>query len=253
MTYCSQCDLVHGEEHRFCQVCGQLLKRSHAGGRACARCGAPILSGQKFCTDCGLPLRVVPAGREGAAAARAPVFYPRGAEARASKRRHPFMGLVVLTLLLVSGLVLYWTGKRIYYFAKSWTGETEAPSVIQPRDALKPEVERLAEKIRSAHLNKDIHKWLGCYTTNYPNLGQLENSILELWKNHDIKEVSYRIADVRRLGDRQASALLVWSLQIYDHRHQDYQLLRQSYRVTLVRDNGDWKIRDSKEEVEPKV
>ncbi len=253
MTYCSQCDLVHGEEHRFCQVCGQLLKRSNAGTRACARCGAPILSGQKFCTDCGLPLRVVPAGREGATAPRAPVFYPRGSESRATRKRRPFMGLVVLALLLVCGVVLYWTGKKVYNFVQTWTGESQTPSIAQPRDGLKPEVERLAEKIRSAHLNKDIHKWLGCYTSNYPKLGQLENSILELWKNHDIKEVSYRITDVRRLGDRKASAVLIWSLQIYDHQNHDYQLLRQNYRVTLVKTNGDWKIRESKAEVEPKA
>jgi hypothetical protein len=250
MTYCSHCDLVHGEEHRFCQVCGQLLKRTQAGVRPCARCGAHTLPGQKFCTDCGLPLRVLPAGREEKAAPRSPLFYPRGPENRSSRRqRQPLRALVVLALFLVAGLTLYWGGKKAYtYLAGAWSGRPPEIPITTPRDNLKPTVERLAERIRSAHLNKDIHKWLSCYTSNYPNLGQLENSILELWKNNDVKEVSYRINDVRPLGERQASALVTWSIQIYDLRHHDYQLLRQTYRVTLEKVNGDWKILDSKEE-----
>jgi predicted nucleic acid-binding Zn ribbon protein len=255
MTYCSHCDLVHGEDHRFCQVCGQLLKRSHTGVRPCARCGAHTLPGQKFCTDCGLPLRVLPAGREEEAAPRSPLFYPRSPETRTPRRqRRPLMALFVIVLLLGVGLVLFWTGKKAAtYLARTWSGPSQEVPVTRPPDSLKPEVERLAERIRSAHLNKDIHKWLGCYTSNYPKLGQLENSILELWKNHDIKEVSYRISDVQRQGERQASAVVVWSFQIYDHQNRDYQLLRQSYRITLEKANGDWKIQDSKEENEPKA
>jgi hypothetical protein len=254
MTYCSHCDLVHGEEHRFCQVCGQLLKRSHAGVRACARCGAPTLPGQKFCTDCGLPLRVMPTARGEEAAPRAPLFYPRGPETRTSRRRRPLLAFVAIVLLLVVGWGLYWVGKKAAaYVAQTWSGPSQDIPISKPPDSLKPEVEKLAERIRAAHLNKDIHKWLGCYASNYPQLGQLENSILELWKNHDVKEVSYRINNVERLGERRASALVVWSFQIYDHRHHDYQLLRQSYRITLEKTNGDWKIRESKEEAEPKA
>jgi hypothetical protein len=255
MTYCSHCDLVHGEEHRFCQVCGQLLKRSHPGVRPCARCGAHTLPGQKFCVDCGLPLRVMPAGREEEAVPRSPLFYPRGPETRSpQRRRRPFMAILGIILLLIVGLTFYWASKKVVtYIASSWSGKTQELPVTTTKDNLKPDVERLAERIRSAHLNKDINKWLSCYASSYPKLGQLENSILELWKNHDVKEVSYRISNVQRQGDRQATAVIVWSFQIYDQRSHDYQLLRQAYRVTLEKTNGDWKIKDSKEEVEPKA
>jgi hypothetical protein len=256
MTYCSHCDLVHGEEHRFCQVCGQLLKRSHPGVRPCARCGNHTLPGQKFCTDCGLPLRVMPAGREEEPMPRSPLFYPRNPEPRPSsrRRRRPLMAILAIVALLAAGLTLYWASKKaVAFLASAWSGKTQELPVTTPPDNLKPEVERLAERIRSAHLNKDINKWLGCYASTYPKLGQLENSILELWRNHDIKEVSYRITNVQRLGERQASAVVVWSFQVYDQRTHDYQLLRQTYRITLEKTNGDWKIRDSKEEAEPKV
>ena len=65
MPYCDQCQLIHGEEHRFCQRCGQLLKSSRsAAGRGCARCGTITFPGQKFCTECGLPLRTARVNRE---------------------------------------------------------------------------------------------------------------------------------------------------------------------------------------------
>jgi SulP family sulfate permease len=56
--YCDQCQLIHGEGHRFCQRCGQLLKSPRrAAGRGCARCGTPTFQGQKFCNECGRSLR----------------------------------------------------------------------------------------------------------------------------------------------------------------------------------------------------
>jgi len=187
---------------------------------------------------------------------RSPLFYPRGPETRSPKRRQrrPLMAILGIILLLVVGVTLYWAGKKaVTSLASSWSGKTQELPVTTAKDNLKPEVERLAERIRSAHLNKDINKWLSCYASGYPKLGQLENSILELWKNHDVKEVSYRISNVHPLADNQASAVIVWSFQVYDQRSHDYQLLRQSYKVTLEKTSGDWKIKESKEEVEPKA
>ena len=162
--------------------------------------------------------------------------------------------VLVIALFCVAGLFLYVAGKKaVTYVASTLSGKSPEIPTITSTESLKPAVERMAERIRSAHLNKDIHKWLSCYTSNYPNLGQLENSILELWKNNDIKEVSYRINNVQPQGENKASALLTWSFQIYDHRNRDYQLLRQTYRVTMEKVNGDWKIRDSQEEIDGKV
>jgi hypothetical protein len=164
------------------------------------------------------------------------------------------MAILGIVLLLIAVYGLYLTGKwATTKVASSFFGKTQELPVATPTDNLKPEVERLAERIRSAHLNKDINKWLSCYASNYPKLGQLENSILELWKNHDVKEVSYRISNVQRLGDDQASAVVVWSFQVYDQRSHDYQLLRQAYQITMEKRNGEWKITGSKEAVEPKA
>jgi hypothetical protein len=135
-----------------------------------------------------------------------------------------------------------------------WRQLTKGPSAPPfpvapaPQEDLRREVERLAERIRAAHLSKDINKWLNCYSPSYPDLGRLESQILELWKNYDIKEVTYRISEVERRGDRQAAALLVWNIQVYDQRTHDYMLLRPAYKVTLVKVGDGWKILESQEE-----
>lgn len=247
MPYCSQCQLVHGEEHRFCQRCGQLLKGSQAGsGRPCPRCGTLTYGGQKFCIDCGLPLRVAAVGREEESPqARPPLFYPRDQEPRRARRSHrrprlaiAFLGVI---LILVAGLYVW---RKLPPRAPV----THAPTVSTPQDNLRLEVEKVAEKIRAAHLNKDINKWLICYNAAYPNLGHLEHQILELWKNYDIKEVSYRIANVQRLAQNQISADITWNIQLYEQRTHDYTLVRQGYKIVLEKSEGLWKIRDSKEE-----
>ena len=112
MPYCNQCQLIHGEEHRFCQRCGQLLKGSPTtAARPCARCGTLIWPGQKFCTECGLPLRVARVNQEEEEApSRPPLFYPRRPETMARRRqRRPgrFLSLIVLALLVVGGIYLW--------------------------------------------------------------------------------------------------------------------------------------------------
>jgi hypothetical protein len=247
MPYCSQCQIIHGEEHRFCQRCGQLLKgHQNASARPCARCGSLTFPGQKFCTECGLPLRMARVAQEEEPMPdRPPLFYPRRSEP--ARRRSPrrlgrivsFIGIVIVAL----GALYVWR-----QLPASVPGKDRVAPVAAPQDDLRREVEKVSEKIRAAHLNKDINKWTSCYSPAYPNLGRLEGKMLELWKNYDIKEVSYRISNVQNLGNKQVSADLVWNIQVYDHRTHDYTLVRQNYKIILERGSQGWQIRDSKEE-----
>jgi len=249
MPYCNQCQLVHGEEHRFCQRCGQLLKGSQAAAtHACARCGSLTFPGQRFCTECGLPLRVARhAPEEEAPPPRPPLFYPRRAEGPKvgrSRSRRPGRALGTLIVLLLIVLATTYLWRQL----PARGPVVRTPATSAPQEDLRREVEKLAEKIRAAHLNKDINKWLSCYNPAYPNLGGLESQVLEIWKNYDVKDVSYRISNVQRLADNKASADLVWNIQVFDHRTHDYSLLRPSYKITLERSGNEWKILDSREE-----
>ncbi len=245
MPYCSQCEILHGEEHRFCQRCGQLLKRA-LGSQSppCARCGTPTVAGQKFCVECGLPLKLMPSPRdEYQPEARPPLFYPRQEGRLTKRRRRP--GLTLSLIILAGVVVLFYGGFRLVFRSPA---TPRMPVSVAPQDDLEREVKRLAEKVRAAHLSKDINKWLTCYAPNYPDLGRLESQILELWKNYDVKDVSYRISNLEKKGDRQATGLIVWNIQLYDQRTHDYTLLRPAYRVTLERYGDGWKIQDSREE-----
>ncbi|MCL4504362.1 MAG: zinc ribbon domain-containing protein [Deltaproteobacteria bacterium] len=249
MPYCDQCQIIHGEEHRFCQRCGQLLKSARAAsGRGCARCGSPTFPGQKFCTECGLPLRVarVSQQEEEYEAERPPLFYPRRTEPMPRRRsRRPSR---ILSMLGVFALVVVVWVVWSKLPARAPINRGPANVVTAPQDDVKREVEQISERIRAAHLNKDINKWLACYSSSYPNLGHLENRMLEMWKNYDIKEVNYRISNVQRLSDTQVAADIVWNIQIYDQRTHDYTLIRTAYKTILEKGPGGWKIKDSKEE-----
>ena len=159
---------------------------------------------------------------------------------RRQRRPGRFLSLIALALLVVGGIFLW----RLLP-TRVAIDRVETKTALQ--DDLRSEVEKISEKIRSAHLNKDINKWLGCYHSAYPNLGRVENQMLELWKNYDIKEVNYRISNVQRVSDKEATADIVWNIQLYDHRTHDYTLVRQKYQTVLEKGPGGWKIRDSKE------
>lgn len=189
----------------------------------------------------------MPPGREEepVSRGRASVFYPRSSELRPQRpARRP--GRAVISLGVIALVIV-----AAFYGWRQLSRPPVTPSfpvAPAPQEDLRREVERLAERIRAAHLSKDINKWLHCYSPSYPDLGRLENQILELWRNYDIKEVTYRISEVERQGDRQASALLVWNLQVYDQRTHDYMLLRPAYKVTLVKAGDGWKIQETQEE-----
>jgi len=145
---------------------------------------------------------------------------------RRQRRPGRFLSLIALALLILGGIFLW-----RHFPARVAT--TEIPATSSPQDDLRREVEKISEKIRSAHLNKDINKWLGCYHSSYPNLGRVENQMLELWKSYDIKEVSYRISNVQRVSDKEATADIVWNIQLYDHRTHDYTLVRQDRKSVV--------------------
>jgi hypothetical protein len=245
--YCDQCQLVHGPEHRFCQRCGQLL-RVDIPGRKCSRCNAATFPGQKFCTDCGLPLRVAPPGlEEEAPPERHPLFYSRGPEVRSHRRRTGRVWLPLLGTLLIifGGVYLFhkFSGKAPAVISEELTADRKEQ---RHQEELKREVERVAEKIRSAHLNKDINRFISCYSSSYPQLGQLEADILRLYKDYDFENVDYRLSNIRPQGDKQILAKITWSFRIVNPVTKAGELIQTTYETTLEKSDDGWKIRDSR-------
>ncbi len=122
-----------------------------------------------------------------------------------------------------------------------------APST-EKADTLQRDVERLAERIRAAHMKKDMNLFISCYASAYPNLGELERQTYENWKSFDFKNVSYNISNLRRVGPNQAAAELVWNFQLLNNQTKASEMHRAVFNVMLEESGGAWKIRESKED-----
>jgi hypothetical protein len=122
-----------------------------------------------------------------------------------------------------------------------------AAPTTERADTLQRDVERLAERIRAAHMKKDMSLFISCYSNDYSNLGELERQTYENWKNFDFKNVSYNISNLRRVGPNQAAAELIWNFQLFNNQTKVSEMHRAVFNVMLEESGGNWKIKESKE------
>ncbi len=251
MAICPQCHTLHGDRHQFCQRCGNpLAPEENAPQNSCSNCQEPVFPGQNFCTECGQRVRVPVPTRSSRKSSGKGVFYPpppeRGTGPAPRRRSRAWIGILT-TAVVVIGLTYVWLREPT---RKPTTPPIEkAPSYTPvPRtDSLQREVERVAEKIRAAHMNKDMNQFLGCYSSSYPDLGQLERATYANWKMYDFKNVSYNISNVHLIGPNLASAEVIWNFQLFNNQTKAYELHRAAFQVILEGSGGAWKIRESKE------
>jgi hypothetical protein len=255
MTVCPQCHTVHGDEHSFCQRCGNpLVGEEKAPVNSCPNCSGPVFPGQNFCTECGQRVKNISSARPtNRSAVRDDLFY-KSSPGRGRQRPVPSRSGFSKWLIGLLGLIILVGG---YYF---WPKTSERkplavspglPPVASPAperaDTLQRDVERLAEKIRAAHMKKDMSLFISCYASSYPNLGELERQTYENWKNFDFKNVSYNISNLRRIGPNQAAAELVWNFQLFNNQTKASEMHRLVYNIILEESGGIWKIRESKD------
>jgi hypothetical protein len=254
MTVCPQCHTVHGDEHSFCQRCGNpLIGEEKAPAHFCPNCSGPVFPGQNFCTECGQRVKNIAGDRSSPRSpAREELFYqsgsrrsrPRPAPARSGLSKW-LIGL--LGVLILAGVYYFWPKAPSRSLVVSPGLPPQTAPTTEKTDTLQRDVERLAERIRQAHMKKDMNLFLSCYSTSYPKLGELERQTYENWKNFDFKNVSYNISNLRRVGPNQAEADLVWNLQLVDNQTKASEMHRAVVNVILEESGGTWKIRDSKE------
>ena len=153
----------------------------------------------------------------------------------------------LLGVVILAGVYYFWPKAPSKPLVVSPTLPPQTAPTTEKTDTLQRDVERLAERIRAAHMKKDMSLFLSCYSTSYPNLGELERQTYENWKNFDFKNVSYNISNLRRVGPNQAVADLVWSFQLFDNQTKSSEIRRAEVNVTFEESGGSWKIRDSKQ------
>ncbi len=221
--------------------------------RPCPNCGGPVYPGQNFCTECGQRIKaagerpnVRPLGQD-------ELFYrtpsprsrPRPVPRRSGVNKW-LVGLVGLVILV--GVYFLWpkAPDRKPVVPLPGLPPTATPGP-ERTDTLARDVERLAERIRAAHMKKDMNMFISCYAPSYPNLGELERQTYENWKNYDFKNVSYNIANLRRTGPNQAVAEFIWNFQLINNQTKASEMHRAVINVLLEETGGTWKIRESKD------
>jgi RNA polymerase subunit RPABC4/transcription elongation factor Spt4 len=253
MTICPQCHTIHGEEHNFCQRCGNpLVEEDRVSSRPCSNCGAPIYPGQNYCLECGQ--RVKTSARAGGRPLADEDLFYRAPSPRSRVRPAPRRGGVakwvagIVGLAILVGVFFLWPKAPERKPTVPLPGlPPSAPSGTEKVDTLARDVERLAERIRAAHMKKDMNLFISCYAPSYPNLGELERQTYENWKNFDFKNVSYNIANLRRIGPNQAVAEFIWNFQLINNQTKASEMHRAVVNVTLEEIGGVWKIRESKD------
>jgi predicted nucleic acid-binding Zn ribbon protein len=254
MTICPQCHTVHGEEHSFCQRCGNpLVEEERVASRPCSNCGGPLYPGQNFCTECGQRVKTAAGQRPGARVAREDELFYRAPASR-SRRRPASRGsgaakwlAGLLGLVILAGVFYFWPKSPERKPVAPLPGLPPTTTGTERTDTLARDVERLAERIRAAHMKKDMNMFISCYAPTYPNLGDLERQTYENWKNYDFKNVSYHIANLRRTGPNQAVAEFIWNFQLVNNQTKASEMHRAVVNVTLEESGGVWKIRESKD------
>ena len=254
MTVCPQCHTVHGDEHSFCQRCGNpLIGEEKAPVQYCPNCSGPVFPGQNFCTECGQRVKNISDRPSARPVAREDLFYK--SDSKLSRQRPaptrsklPKWIIGLCGFLILALVYVFWPKAPDRKPLVSSPGLPPATAPVSDKtDTLQRDVERLAERIRAAHMKKDMSLFISCYASDYPNLGELERQTYENWKNFDFKNVSYNISNLRRTGPNQASGELVWNLQLVNNQTKASEMLRSVVNVTLEDNNGTWKIKESKE------
>lgn len=255
MMICPQCHTVHGDEHSFCQRCGNpLVEEERVPFRPCSNCGGPIYPGQNFCTECGQRVKTALGERSTSRpVVSEDLFYqarkPRSRQRPASRYSGMSKWLIGFTgLIILLGVYFFWPKTPEH---KPVTPLPGLPPMATPgserADTLSRDVERLAERIRAAHMKKDMNMFISCYAPSYPNLGELERQTYENWKNYDFKNVSYNIANLRRIAPNQAIAEFIWNFQLLNNQTKGSEMHRAVINVLLEETDGIWKIRESKD------
>jgi hypothetical protein len=238
MPICQKCQTPYDEWQHFCLECGEYLKEGPPPLLRCPKCGAEV------------EIKTFP---DHEAAAPAPKTGTTG-EARSWR----WFGVLAAVLLGV-GLILLWQEKHgpgldqaqkmdaasppeaVEQATPLGEGEGKTPMAASPE--LKAQVEELFDTIKQANLGKNIVLFMNTLSGVYPELDKKRQEVVKTWKKFDFKEMSFKIDKLQEIDRDKALAEMKWTTKSQNLRTKVWRTEQFQYRVWLVNELGQWKIR----------
>ena len=222
----------------------------------CPNCRSIFESG-KFCKKCGTNLGTKTLSREGR----------DGRTFSYSKKERKFPSSITIAagvaiFLLAAAGYLFWpkysylikkqtpsgaadTAKTVPSPSSSPRTTTPPPSAPETGTRETDHIKTLLENIRKANLQKNIDLFMSCYSQDFTDREGKRIATIENWKNQDYKYLSW-IVKSETLTGNSANIKVEWLITTSPRSGGQPEEGRMLLDVTLVKENGDWKIRETK-------
>ncbi len=111
-----------------------------------------------------------------------------------------------------------------------------------PTALLRSQLEQVIAGIREANQKKDLPKFLGHYSSNFPQLTQRAQTISKAWKIYDYPRMDFEVHEVRLLSDTKANAQVTWHVEAKKINAPTIKNISNTYLITFVKESGQWRI-----------
>ena len=168
------------------------------------------------------------------------------------------LGALSIGVLLVAGIYAVWS-LYSHYTAKpsgpSIPASEEAAShtatVAEPQEKVPSpsetweleKIKDLLEKIRRAHIQKNIDLFMSCYSTDFRDREKKERATLESWENFNYLALSYELKRHTISGDT-ANVRVEWLMKFAPRGGGQPRESRSVLDVILKKEDNDWKIKE---------
>jgi ketosteroid isomerase-like protein len=157
-----------------------------------------------------------------------------------------------MIILMVAGGYFFWqrpsqssraVAKEIVTSPSVPSSPNSPPVAVEDQEAEK--IKSLFENIKQANLKKNIDLFMSCYSRDFNDLQGKRLDALETWGFYNYHELSYDVKEQTISGDT-ANVKLEWMIRVSKKVGGQREDKRTLLDVTLKREDGFWKIKETK-------
>ena len=250
MPLCPHCQAAYEEGQRYCNNCGSFLMHPEEGDTFCPQCGVRVSPGQQYCHECDAPLLQGVTAPAGEAAPAGPTAAPGPPPAPQSLP--PWVsgalagaGIIIILLLIVIFSRIGTTP------APPAAPSQPAPALATPgapAKSLQDQLEAVLSTLRNAQLQKNINAFMSVYSETFPTYDLKRQDTMKYWENYDFTNLVFTVDKVQAIDADHALASVIWYLDARNRETKELTSGTQRFQVNFVKEKGNWRISDIKEE-----